>query len=181
MELVPKRLHQENDASPHNNLPRLLRLYVAPLDLDLWSSIVFECQLRIGSTNHRLLYICLRSPTWNCRSERFLLAWIFIRFWAVAKCCFKSVNLDYLFWSICSASEVPLLGNIGKMLFTGGSYPYRAMNGGHPSEVWKLELYHNLANASQDFHYFGELCTTHLKYISTHWWTFSVCPSVWGW
>jgi hypothetical protein len=48
-----------------------------------------------------------------------------------------------------------------------GSYPYRALNGEHPRELWKDELYHSCGKGSHDFQFFGESYTEHLKIISS--------------
>jgi hypothetical protein len=37
-----------------------------------------------------------------------------------------------------------------------GSYPYRALKGEQPKDVWKEELYHNSAKDNHDFQVFGE-------------------------
>ena len=49
-----------------------------------------------------------------------------------------------------------------------------------PEKYEKEELYQSLASDSEAFQAFGESCTAHLKYISKHWFTRSICPSVLG-
>jgi hypothetical protein len=62
-----------------------------------------------------------------------------------------------------------------------GSYPYRALKGVQPKEVWKEVLYQNSARGNQDFHFFWVLCTLHLRNISRHWFTLLDYPPVCGW
>jgi len=61
-----------------------------------------------------------------------------------------------------SATEVLVsLGSDGTAPMLG-SYPYKAMNGEQPREVWYEELYRISAKDNQDFHDLLESCTEHI-------------------
>lgn len=51
---------------------------------------------------------------------------------------------------------------------TLGSYPYNALKGEQPKEVWNEELYDRSARDNQAFHVLGESWTAHLRYIFAH-------------
>jgi hypothetical protein len=49
-----------------------------------------------------------------------------------------------------------------------GNLSYKASNGDHPNEEWKLVLYQNSAGGSQSFHFLGQAWMKQRKNVSRH-------------
>lgn len=117
-----------------------------------------------------------KSPTLNCLSVLFLSACTFIRFWACSSCCFNSCR-----WASLSAMmlviEVVLHQTELAVIPNWARSHIALWMENTPMSCERMSY----ARDNQLFHIFGESWAEHLRYISRHWLTLSVCPSVCGW
>jgi hypothetical protein len=84
-------------------------------------------------------------------------------------------------------SPVTSLPHCHKLLLRGsrprvlGCRANKASNVYHPRAEWCEVLYQNTVAGIHCFHFLGKAWTKHRKYVSKHWLTRSVYPSLCGW